>query len=171
MDCGGDEKRIRALFSELSLEDRSRVPQFAHVWTRAQVSSEIDAPRVGRRVWISALVAVAICSLVVWSWYRSTPSAAPDIVNPVIAEAPHNDPVSQPERVQPRRRKNSTRRRTDRRTVTQAALLSSWQSPTQSFLAAPTTVVPKELPQLNQSVKDLESFLPKNNEVMKESNR
>ena len=33
MELGGTEKRIQALFSELSLEDRTHVPRFEQLWT------------------------------------------------------------------------------------------------------------------------------------------
>ena len=34
MQLAGPEKRIQALFSELSLEDRTHVPRFEQLWTR-----------------------------------------------------------------------------------------------------------------------------------------
>jgi len=55
--------------------------------------------------------------------------------------------------------------------VTEAALLSKWQSPTQTFMEAPTAVALQTLPQLNQSVEDLKLFLSGNNETIKESNQ
>jgi hypothetical protein len=182
MESGGNEKRIQAFFSELSLEDQISVPQFGQLWSRAQ---EIKTTRVRGfggpfAVMISIFVTVAACSLAVWSWYRLSASPAPKIVvhlpqvTPVAAlnTSVKLVPVSQPEKVQPQRQKNIARRRqVDHTITTQAVLLSSWQSPTQSFMASPTGIDLTSLPQLNQSVKDLESFLPKNNEIMKESNR
>jgi len=50
-------------------------------------------------------------------------------------------------------------------------MLSSWQSPTQLFMESPTELALLQLPQLNQSVKDLETFLSQDKELMKESNR
>lgn len=38
-------------------------------------------------------------------------------------------------------------------------------------MSSPTELSLSSLPQLNQSVKDLESFLSKNSEIMKESNQ
>jgi hypothetical protein len=179
MEWDGNEKRIRALFSELSLEDQSGAPQFGRLWSRAQV---VKGKEVGRpvAVLVSLLVTAAACSLAAWSWYRFT--ASPTIVKTLpqekIVEAPYKPnpvkvvPVSHPPRVDPRRQNNVARRRqTDRSIATDAALLSSWQSPTQSFMESPSAVVLSSLPQLNQSVKDLESFLSKNSEIMKESNR
>jgi hypothetical protein len=183
MELVGSEKRIQALFSELSLEDQSSVPQFGHLWSRAQVAKETEVRSFGRPVAIlvSIVVTVTACSFAVWSWYTLT--AAPTLntarhPKEEIVEAPYIPnpvklaPVFQPEKVQPRRHNSIVhRRQADRRIANEAAVLSSWQSPTQSFMASPTGVILGSLPQLNQSVKDLESFLSKNNEIMKESNR
>ena len=172
MELGGDEKRIQALFSELSFEDQSRVPQFGHLWTRAQVNKETRS--IGRpvAVFVSLLVTAAACSLVAWTWYRS--AEIPIIAVQLPVEAPHTaSPVNlQPAQIESRRAKHIARRRqVDRSIATEAALLSSWQSPTQRFMASPTDLELGSLPALNQSAKDLESFLSKNSEIMKESNR
>lgn len=171
MELGGDEKRIQALFSELSFADQSRVPQFGHLWARAQ-SKEIGARSVARPVAIlvSLFVTAAACSLAGWTWYRFTQSS-PNIAIQLLPSATFEAPV-QPVKIEPRRQKHIARRRqVDRSIVTEAALLSSWQSPTQGFMSSPTELSLGSLPQLNQSVKDLESFLSKNSEIMKESNR
>ena len=172
MELGGDEKRIQALFSELSFADQSRVPQFGHLWTRAQVNKETRS--IGRpvAVLVSLLVTAAACSLVAWTWYRS--AEIPNIAVQLPVEAPHTAaPVNlQPAQIESRRAKHIARRRQfDRSIVTEAALLSNWQSPTQRFMASPTDLELGSLPALNQSAKDLESFLSKNSEIMKESNR
>lgn len=171
MELGGDEKRIRALFSELSFEDQSRVPQFGHLWTRAQAPREISTRGIRRLVLVSLLVTAAACSLAAWTWYRSSQSPLPNIAIQLPPfEAPHTP--AQPVRIEPRHQKHIARRRqVDRRVATEAALLSSWQSPTQRFMSSPTDLTLDSLPQLNQSAKDLESFLSKNSEIMKESNR
>lgn len=178
MELGGDEKRIQALFSELSFADQSRVPQFGHLWTRAQVKKEIGAGSIRRPVaiFISLLVTAVACSLAVWTWYRSSQSSPPNIVLqlPQSFDAPDTPgPVKlQPESARPRRQRSITRRRqVDRSIATKAVLLSSWQSPTQQFMASPTALALGALPPLTQSVQDLESFLSKNSEIIKESNR
>lgn len=175
MELGGDEKRIQALFSELSFEDQSRVPQFGHLWTRAQARK--DASSVGRPVAIlvSLFVTATACSLAVWTWYRFTQPSPPNIVIhlPQSFDAPTKNPVKVvQETIQPRRQRNFTRRRQlERSLAAEAAMLSSWQSPTQQFMTSPTALALGSLPSLNQSVKDLESFLSKNSEIMKESNQ
>jgi hypothetical protein len=172
MELGGDEKRIRALFSELSFEDQSRVPQFGHLWTRAQATKETSTRGIGRLVFVSLLVTALACSLAVWAWYRSTQSPIPNIAiqlpPSVTVEAGHT--AVQPVKIE-HQKHIARRRQVDRSVATEAALLSSWQSPTQRFMSSPTDLTLDSLPQLNQSAKDLESFLSKNSEIMKESNR
>lgn len=180
MELGGSEKRIQALFSELSCEDQSSVPQFGHLWSRALVS-ERKPKSLGRpiAVLISVLVTAGACSFAVWSWYRLTAAPTLHTLNRpqqgLIIEAPSKSspvklvPVLQPERS--RQTNIARQRRAERKIAYQAALLSRWQSPTQIYVESPTDLALSSLPQLNQSVKDLESFLPKNNEIMKESNR
>ena len=174
MELGGDEKRIQALFSELSFEDQSRVPQFGRLWSRAQVNKETAG--IGRpvAVLVSVLVIAAVSSLAVWTWYQSTET--PNIVfrlPPAVEASSTPTPLKlQPPRIESHRQKQITRRRPiDRTIATEAAVLSTWQSPTQQFMASPTDLALGSLPALNQSAKDLESFLSKNSEIMKESNR
>ncbi len=176
MELDGDEKRIQALFSELSFENQSRVPEFGHLWTRCAVAP-LREKTVFRpmAVLVSLLVTAVACSLAVWSWYRSTQSLPPNIVaQSITADASYAPSPAelQPARIEPPRRKHIARRRhADRTIATEAALLSNWQSPTQQFMSSPTDLALGSLPSLNQSVKDLESFLSKNSEIMKESNQ
>ena len=180
MELGGDEKRIQALFSELSFEDVSRVPQFGHLWSRAQVNKETSG--IGRpvAVLVSLLVTAAACSFAVWSWYRSTETPNILVQLPPTVEATYTptpiklEPArpARPARIYTRHQKHITHRQAvDRSIATEAALLSTWQSPTQQFMASPTDLALGSLPALNQSAKDFESFLSKNSEIMKESNR
>jgi hypothetical protein len=184
MELGGDEKRIQALFSELSLEDQRRVPQFGRLWARAHAQESAlhraVAPlreKIFSRtvaVTISLFVTTAVGSLAVWTWYRSTQTPMIVVQLPAPVEAPYRPAREsiQPVKIEQRRQKQIARRRqVDRSIATEAALLSSWQSPTQRFMASPTDLALGSLPALNQSAKDLESFLSKNSEIMKESNR
>ena len=174
MELAGDEKRIQALFSELSLEDESHVPAFGRLWSRAQDNKATAG--IGRpvAVLVSLLLIAAVSSLAVWTWYQSTET--PNIVFqlPPAVEASYTPtPVDvEPAKIVSRRQKHITRRQAVVRSIaTEAASLSSWQSPTQQFMASPTDLALGSLPALNQSAKDLESFLSKNSEIMKESNR
>lgn len=169
MEWGGDEKRIQVLFSELSFEDQRRVPQFGKLWARAEVKKAPGGIRPPVVVLVSLLVTAAACSIAVWAWSSSneTPNIAIQLPAPV--EAPY---TPTPVKVEPaRRQKRIVRRRQVDRIATEAALLSNWQSPTQRLMASPTDLALGSLPSLNQSAKDLESFLSKNSEIMKESNR
>lgn len=174
MDLSGNEMKIQALYSELRLETQSRVPQFEYVWTRAKVVEETPIRSRRMALVIAASVVAVVCSLAVWAWYTSTASPLPTIAElppqPTIVESPDpQKPVLQP--AKPRRQRDHRRRQPERWNTVAVATLSSWQSPTQLFMESPTDLVLTSLPQLNQSAKDLESFLPKDHELMKESNR
>ena len=165
MELGGTEKRIQALFSELSLEDRRRVPRFEKFWTETKNPAPLF-----RRSWIvtAAVVAIAAAtSFALWSNQSQTVvSIAPVEIS--TSTSPQLALVVDPPRShQPTRHKRIVRQRqTDRFVFNEAALLSRWQSPTPNFMQSPSSVSFDSLPQLNQSAKDLESFLPK-----KESNQ
>ena len=176
MGLSGNEKKIQALYSELRLETQSRVPRFEYVWARAKVVGETPVRNRRMALVIAFSVIAVACSLAVWSWYRSTASPLPSTTQlppqPTIVESRDTQAfaaVSQP--AKPRRHRNHRRRQRERWNTSEVAMLSSWQSPTQLFMASPTDLVLTSLPQLNQSVRDLESFLPKDHEIMKESNR
>lgn len=163
MELDGIEKRIQALFSELALEDRSRVPRFEKFWTEPTSPAPLF-----RRSWaVTAVVVVIVAasSFALWTRQSQTvlniaPVEIPTWQVALIVERPQLQPQ------QPRHKKNIRQRQTDRVVISEAALLSSWQSPTQNFMQSPSSVSFNSLPQLNQSAKDLESFLSK-----KESNQ
>ena len=177
MELGGDEKRIQALYSELSFEDQSHVPQFARLWTQVSTSRRAVAPLREKNllrpvaVLVSLLVTASACSFTVWTWFGSaeTPNIAIQLPPPV--EAPYTTTPAKFEPARTESHPKKRRRQVDRSIRTEAASLSSWQSPTQQFMASPTDLALGSLPALNQSAKDLESFLSKNSEIMKESNR
>jgi len=173
MEFSGDEKRIQALFSELSLEDQTRAPRFEKLWLRAEANALTPAPLVRRFVLVAIVVIVAMSFVAARSWLSSQSQQAANIPAQIIPT------TSQPRvqhgelatvsrvAVRPRR---FARRHTERTAISQAAMLSNWQSPTNILLNSPTVSVLSSLPQLNQSARDLEQFLPKkNNELIKES--
>lgn len=182
MELRGDEKRIRALFSELSLDDQSRAPVFGHLWTRAEATrpatnSVFNAPLA---VIMIAVIAVAFS---VGLWWRSKPAQPRSQQTAQIASQETHElqipsthvavkPVSviTPKKTRPPRQKTLARhRQTERALIHEAAMLSSWQSPTDIFMQTSAGFVLQSLPQLNQSAKELERFLPKN--IEKESNQ
>jgi hypothetical protein len=165
MEFDGTEKRIQALFSELSLEDRRRTPHFGQLWTKT------TSPRqwVTRSFALTAAVVViaAAISFALWSTqYESALNIAPLEIPAPKSEPQPNQLASIVESprspVHPRPKRTAR----PRQIITDAALLSRWQSPTRSFMETPSVPVFNSLPELNQSAKDLESFLPK-----KESNQ
>jgi len=183
MDLIGDEKRIQALFSELSLEDQNSAPHFHKLWNRAEATKPVPVRRFSRAAVViaSVVVTAAACALVAWSWYMSTQqSLTQDAINiPRQTLAIPVAPVPKPDKLasgslRPRRERQKTiarQRQTERALTRDAAMLSSWQSPTEKWMQSPTSFVLKQLPQLNQSVQELQQFLPKNNEAVKESNQ
>jgi hypothetical protein len=174
MEFSGDEKRIQALFSELSLENQSRTPRFEKLWLRAEASAPTPAPLVTRFVLVAMVVVVVMSFVAARAWFNSSQSQQAANIPPQIIPT-----TSQP-RVQHSevsivskdvvRLRRFARRQTERAAINQAAMLSNWQSPTNILLNSPTASVLSSLPQLNQSARDLEQFLPKkNNELIKES--
>ncbi len=160
MELDGTEKRIQALFSELSLEDRRRVPRFEKLWT--QTTRLAPVFRRSLAVMAAVVVIVAASSFALWPRQEQTVlNIAPlEISTPA---SPQLASIVEPPRAQQLHRKRTIRQRS---VLSEATLLSRWQSPTQNFMLSPTSVSFNSLPQLNQSAKDLESFLPK-----KESNQ
>jgi hypothetical protein len=175
MEFSGDEKKIQALFSELSLENQPRTPRFEKLWQGAEANARARLPLAPRFVLIAIVVIVAMSLVAARSWFSSSQFQHAANIPPQIIPATPEPSVLQPDQplsaatknvVRPRR---LARRQTERTAIHEAEMLSNWQSPTNILLNSPTVSVLSSLPQLNQSVKDLEQFLPKNNEVIKES--
>ena len=158
MEFDGTEKRIQALFSELSLEDQSRAPRFEKVWTR------VDTTPLFRRSFVLAAAVIVIAvgiSFALWSTKSESALNIAPLNLPTLATPQFNQiavAVESP-RAQPHARQKRITR--PRQIITDAALLSRWQSPTQSFMQSTSVPVFNSLPQLNESAKELESFLPK----------
>ena len=169
MELGGTEKKIQALFSELSLEDRTHVPRFEQLWT-TRVEKTAPAP-LFRRSWAVAVVVIAATiSFALWSRQSPTALNIAALALPTPA-SPQVALIVEPARPHQLRKKRFVRQRQPDSVLSDAALLSRWQSPTQNFMQSPSSVSLNALPQLNQSAKDLESFLPKNDARIKESNQ
>ena len=174
MEFSGDEKRIQALFSELSLADQTRAPRFEKLWSRAEASGPALAPLVMRFVLVAAVVIVVMSFVAARAWLSSAPSQQvaniPAQIIPTTSQprVQHSElSAASKDVARPRR---FARRQIERTAITQAAMLSNWQSPTNILLNSPTVSVLSSLPQLDQSARDLEQFLPKkNNELIKES--
>jgi hypothetical protein len=180
MELAGDEKRIQALFSELSREDAQAAPRFEKLWREAALAEQ--TPRLRRSLVpvvaaAAATVIVAITVLfVAWSRERRDKSPIeqnaqnvaplPSESQPQAREPENREPDNKVTQRRtpshaPRRRTLSRRRPQEPALEQQAAMLANWKSPTAKFMTAPTGSVFSSLPQLNESVKDLQSFLSK----------
>jgi hypothetical protein len=172
MEFTGDEKRIQALFSELSLEDLKHAPHFEKVWPRAEANRSVV--RRSALAFVTAAILAAMCLVATWTWYGASQSEQaaniPAQVIPTASEARviQTEQLAKDFRtIHPRRVVRP--RQTGNVAIREAELLSEWQSPTSILLDSPTVSVLSSLPQLTSSARDLEQFLPKNNEAMKES--
>jgi RNA polymerase sigma-70 factor (ECF subfamily) len=124
-----------------------------------------------RAVTAAVVVLAAVSSFALWSKYNSIQNVLN--ITPLEIPAPAKPQLSQfaavvesPRAPRQHQKRTMRPRETENTYLREAALLSHWQSPTQNFMQSPGGVSFSSLPQLDQSAKDLESFLPK-----KESNR
>ena len=164
MELVGDEKRILALFSDLKVQDQSIAPSFDRLWKSAQTTK----PK--RLLFVEPMVVLGsvaiITALAMWSRETSTQPAlqASVAIVPSVEsrlEAPKKLSVKDRRPVQ---RRKVRQREPEHVVIEQAAVLSSWQSPTGSLMEFTAGPVFKSLPDLTESVTDLESYLS-NNEV------
>ena len=176
---GGDEK-IQALFRELKLADERVAPEFNRVWNRAQSTNQ-GSQRLFKisLALATALFVITLSSLVLWSqnWQRSqqpnrgiaTGPAAPG--STLASQSTTPKPalpgmVAQPNRVKFKRRdsKVTMRRNSEPNardaTIREGVSVSSWQSPTATLMRSPADRVLTSLPQLDQSLTNLKTFLP-----------
>ena len=169
MEFGGDEKRIQALFSELSREDQSRTPRFETLWLRTETNARVPVLMSMRSVTVFATVVVfaAVCLFATSSWYGSSDVNVP----PQEIQTASVPRVMKPEQLvssdsktsrNDRQRRPVRRKQIERLTTHEVVTLSNWQSPTTVFLQSPTASALTALPQLDQSARELEKFLPKN---------
>src|SRR2546423_4547690 len=102
MEIIGDDKRIRALFSEARLADEQAMPRFTSLWNRAQ--SRALRPRPAFKLsFVAAVTAlIALVSLAVWPQHSqpgATYSAFADVPAPKsrrVTEVKTADQVSTP---------------------------------------------------------------------------
>jgi hypothetical protein len=88
-----------------------------------------------------------------------------------VAQQPKQTMPDAPSKPRPSRPNRRRIHQPDRAAITEAALLSRWQSPTRIFMQSPAAVNFSSLPQLNKSLEELKQFLPRNTELTKESNQ
>lgn len=186
MELVGEEKKIHALFSELRLADEQATPSFAGVWNRAQLRPRARVSPLNFSFAAAAFaVFVAVVALALWSNSRPqtpptnqrvavtpvTSLATPSIllVPPPARTGTTPKVVSTAEQRQAARNLRAARfaarqkaellaaRRAE---IRDATAISSWQSPTATLLSSQNDALLNSLPQLNESVKELKSFLP-----------
>ena len=186
MELVGEKKRIQALFSELRLADEQAAPSFVGTWNRAQLRPRTRVSPLNFSFAAAAFaVFVAVVALALWS--SSRPQTPP--ANQTVAVTPVTSPVtpaillvtppattgltpkviSTTEQRQAARNLRAARfaarqkaevlaaRRAE---IRDATAISSWQSPTATLLSSQNDALLNSLPQLNESVKELKSFLP-----------
>ena len=179
MEIIGDDKRIRALFSEARLADEQATPSFTSLLNRAQARALRPRPAF-KLSFVAAVTATIICvlvSLAVWSQHSqpgATYSAFADVPAPKsrrVTEVKTADQVSTPivKRVQRPFRSRITRSTAQSeplsiasrgKATTGTKSIDTWQSPTAVLLTSPTDGLFKSLPQLNENANELKLFLP-----------
>ena len=179
MESVGDEKRIRALFSELKLADEQSAPGFKAIWHHAQ--SRSLKPRRAFVLSFAVATALLICglaSLAIWSMYLRPAARA----TAYATLSPTSDSFARPEKapivagtfepkktVHPPVKNRVTKSASQQQALAVAAIrqltskakaLENWQSPTADLLSSPSDGLFKSLPQLNENANELKSFLP-----------
>jgi hypothetical protein len=181
MELVGDEKKIQALFSELRLADEQAAPSFVGVWNRAQLRRRTRvSPLSFSFVAAAFVVFVAVVALALWSNSRPqapqpnhtvavTPAPVTPSVTPPATVGPTSRVISAAEQRQAARNlraaRFAARQRAEllaaqRAEIRDATAISTWQSPTATLLSSQNDALLNSLPQLNESVKELKSFLP-----------
>jgi hypothetical protein len=180
MELVGEEKKIQALFSELRLADEQAAPSFVGVWNRAQLRPRTHVSPLNLSFVATAfVVCVTVFALALWSRSRQQapqPSRqiAATLATPRVT--PASTTTDEPLRVLPTKeqpriartgraarfaaRQKAALLAARRAEIRDATAISSWQSPTATLLSSQNDALLNSLPQLNESVKELKSFLP-----------
>ena len=176
MEIIGDDKKLRALYSETRFVDEQVVPSFSATWHRAQSRAK-QPRRTFTFAFASALALVifAAATFAIWSKYSQQPqtySAFATVAAANLQPLPNKSgteatlptlPVSHP--VRSRANKLAAQRQQllaaeTRKAEKEAKEIASWQSPTASLLSSSSDDLFKSLPQLNENANGMKSFLP-----------
>jgi hypothetical protein len=180
MELVGEEKKIQALFSELRLADQQAAPSFAGVWNRAQLRTRTRVSPLSFSLAVTAFaVFVAVVALALWSNSRqqttqpnhsaAVTSATSPVAPPPAGNGSTSKVISAAEQRLAARKiraaRFAARQRAEllaarRAEIRDATAISCWQSPTATLLSSQNDALLNSLPQLNESVKELKSFLP-----------
>jgi hypothetical protein len=174
MELIGNEKRIQALFSEARQADEQAAPSFAAVWQRAQ--SRTSRPRQAFNLAFVAAMAVLVCVLVSLAWWSTHWQVNPEVIA-TVPPAPVASPVNagvgkqkvistmvttfhprSPVKLRPRSEDPMVA--ANRKAMRDAKAIAGWKSPTSTLLDSPSEGLLKSLPQMNQTVDEMKSFLP-----------
>lgn len=182
MELAGEEKRIQALFSEARLADGQSTPSFAGVWNRAQAKAY--RPRKAFNLAFVAATALLVCALVSLAWWSTRWQKSPEVIASVApVTVPATLAVANPDadqkNVNPRgplpkhfasnsklkalklaARREAILVAANKQAARDAKVITSWQSPTATLLDSPSDDLLKSLPQMNQTVNEMKSFLP-----------
>jgi len=189
MEIIGDDKKLRALFSEAQTVDAAATPSFTSVWHRAQARSL----KPGRAfnlsfALVTALLVLTLGSLALWSAYSHRGTVRNDAAgnhpqpasgvqpnqqtkeeNTTAAVNTGNRPVfpvpgSIHRSVKPRVKRSSAAVEqqlvASTKTTARETTIETWQSPTSALLTSPTDGLFKSVPQLNENANEMKSFLP-----------
>lgn len=183
MELIGEEKRIQALFSEARLADEQITPSFAGVWNRAQAKT-IRSHRAFNFSFVAA-TALLVCALVSLAWWSRHWQRSPEVIASAptsatvpapssantggeIKERDSSPPVGRHVSFRPKsnavqlaaRHEAALLLAANKRATNDAKAIASWKSPTATLLDSSNGELLKSLPQLNQTVDELKSFLP-----------
>lgn len=176
MEIIGDDKKLRALYSQTRLVDEQVAPSFSAAWHRAQARAK-QPRRVFNLAFASALAMVifVVATFAIWSKYSPQPqtySAFAKVAAANLAPLPNKGSseaalpvvlVNHP--VRSRASKLAAQRQQlmiaeTRKAEKEAKEIASWQSPTGSLLSSSSDDLFKSLPQLNTNANEMKSFLP-----------
>jgi hypothetical protein len=168
MELAGDEKRIQALFSEVRLEHQRSAPQFVKVWNCAATTTPSRVPVFNRPVVMFGCVLI-LAAIGAFAWLSRDNATSANARDETIQPQVLATLVESPQKVQKRtpsqrvvHRKPARRLNIERTVVHNAAVLSKWQSPTDTLMKSSAASLLNALPALNESAKDLESYLSNN---------
>jgi len=176
MEIIGDDKKLRALYSETRSVDDQVVPSFSATWHRAQSRAK-QPRRTFTFAFASALALVifAVATFAIWSKYSPQPqtySAFAKVAAANLQPPPNksgteatlpallvNHPVRSRANKLVAQRQQLLAAET-RKAEKEAKEIASWQSPTASLLSSSSDGLFKSLPQLNENANEMKSFLP-----------
>jgi hypothetical protein len=177
MEIIGDDKKLRALYSETRFVDEQVVPSFSATWHRAESRAK-QPRRVFNLAFAAALALVifAVATLAIWSKYSPKMySAFATVPAGEIGTPPSKGKsVATQSNLTVKYRSAPTKSRSNklaaqrqqllvaenRKVQKEAKEIASWESPTASLLSSSSDDLFKSLPQLNENAKEMKSFLP-----------